>query len=85
MCAIQKTACHPERSPAEIPLRLRLVLLGQAPKVRQAQDDTFGVLRDAVEIRARRGSNGAKRRLESNKKSVDVTKPFVIRENGYER
>ena len=42
--------------------------LGQ--KVRQAQDDTFDVRRDKVEIRAQRGSNDAEQLLESHKKSV---------------
>ena len=48
--------CHPERSPAEIPLRLRLVLLRQASKVRQAQDDTAGRSRTFAQWRM----NGAK-------------------------
>ena len=49
---------------------------GVAPKVRQAQDDTFGVGRDAVEIRPSGGSNTMDRvwNLAKNQ-SYHVTEP----------
>ena len=51
---------------------------GIAPKVRQAQDDTFGVRRDAVEIRPSGGSNTTHRvwNLAKNQ-SYPVTEPFL--------
>ena len=51
---------------------------GVAPKVRQAQDDTFGVRRDAVEIRPSGGSNTIYRvwNLAKNP-SAPVTEPIL--------
>ena len=46
-------------------------------KVRQAQNDTYGVRRDEIEIRVKRGSN-AQARLESRKNhNSEVTNTFA--------
>ena len=54
---------------------------GVAPKIRQAQDDTFGVGRDAIEIRPSGGSNTMDRvwNLAKNQ-SYPVTEPIILSE-----
>ena len=63
-------ACHSERSPAETPLGFASCFWGKAPKVRQAQDDTWrcpaGRSRNPITVRIKRDLS----RLESRKKSV---------------
>ena len=52
-------SCHPERSPAEIPLGYASCFWGKPQKFDKLKMTPDGVRRDAVEIRATRGSNDA--------------------------